>query len=163
MFRRPRRRLSGPLVAGYVCRHSPCRCKAHEATTWRARMHESRLMPAASDRSLRALFLQRRRGLVAGGWLRTPARTHMGHALQHAAATSCKRTGPNAVYDWRQRLRALRAIFTPPERRSVVQTLTKPSNQYAVPTGTCVGRYPRAVHQAIVAPGRARAANCHVF
>ena len=46
-----------------------------------------------------------------GWWLRTPACTHMGRAPQHAAATSCKRTGPNAVYDWRQRPRSPRDLY----------------------------------------------------
>ena len=140
MFRGPRRRLSDPLVAGYVCRHSPCRCKAHEARTWRARMHESRLMPAASDRSLRALFLQRRRGLVvedAGAHSHGPWAAGLNMRLLRRANGRVRTRSTTGVKG-----RALRAIFTPPERRSVVQTLTKPSNQYAVPTGTCVGDIP---------------------
>lgn len=158
MFRRPRRRLSGPLVAGYVCRHSPCRCKAHEAGTWRARVHESRLMPAASDRSLRAFFCSG----DGGWWLRTPACTHMGRAPQHAAATSCKRTGPNAVYDWRQRPRSPRDLYPTGAkvRSSDAHETFQPIRR--AHRHVC-GRYPRAVHQAIVAPGRARAANCHAF
>ena len=91
-----------------------------------------------------------------GWWLRSPARTRMGRGPQHAAATSCKRTGPNAVYDWRQRPRSPRDLYpTGAKVRSsdAIETFQPIRRAHR---HVC-GRYPRAVHQAIVAPGRARA------
>ena len=97
-----------------------------------------------------------------GWWLRSPARTRMGRGPQHAAATSCKRTGPNAVYDWRQRPRSPRDLYPTGAkvRSSDAHETFQPIRR--AHRHVC-GRYPRAVHHAIVAPGRARAANCHAF
>ena len=158
MFRRPRRRLSGPLVAGYVCRHSPCRCKAHEARTCvRACTRAGSCQPRRTDH-YEHFFCSG----DGGWWLRSPARTRMGRGPQHAAATSCKRTGPNAVYDWRQRPRSPRDLYPTGAkvRSSDAHETFQPIRR--AHRHVC-GRYPRAVHHAIVAPGRARAANCHAF